>query len=200
MNQVPNENSWNSVPSAPLYQLLALQLALTEPMQDGIELSARAALASCNRELPAQDLHDSLKSENVSHESGSDSLESGSDSLESESDSLESEFDSLESGSDSLESEFDSLESESDSLESEFDSLESGSDSLESEFDSLESEFDSLESGSDSLESEFDSLECNRELPAHNLPAQPAKSRKMTALVGIVWGRSFSGNCLGKKF
>ena len=61
------KNSWNSVPSAPLYKLLALQLALTEPMQDGIELSARAALASCNdslecnRELPAQDLHDSLK-------------------------------------------------------------------------------------------------------------------------------------------
>ena len=137
MNQVPNKNSWNSVPSAPLYQLLALQLALTEPMQDGIELSARAALASCNRELPAQDLHDSLKSENVSHESGSDSLESGSDSLESE--------------------------------------------------------FDSLESGSDSLE-------CNRELLAHNRPHPPAKSRKMTALVGIVWGRSFSGNCLGKKF
>ena len=85
MNQVPNKNSWNSVPSAPLYQLLALQLALTEPMQDGIELSARAALASCNRELLAL-----------------------------------------------------------------------------------------------------------------NFP--PAKSRKMTALVGIVWGRSFSGNCLGKKF
>ena len=105
-------------------------------MQDGIELSARAALASCNRELPAQDLHDSLKSENVSHESGSDSLES---------------------------------------------------------------EFDSLESGSDSLEAEFDSLECNRELLALNMPP-PAKSRKMTTLVGIVWGRSFSGNCLGKKF
>ena len=105
-------------------------------MQDGIELSARAALASCNRELPAQDLHDSLKSENVSHESGSDSLESGSDSLESE---------------------------------------------------------------FDSLESDFDSLECNRELPAHNSP-HPAKNRKVTALVGIVWGRSFSGNCLGKKF
>ena len=130
MNQVLNENSWNSIPSAPLYQLLALQLALTEPMQDGIELSARAALASCNRELLAQDLHDSLKSENVSHESGSDLLES--------------EF--------------------------------------------------------DSLESEFDSLECNRELLAHNFPRPPAKSRKMTALVGIVWGRSFSGNCLGKKF
>ena len=30
MNQVPNKNSWNSIPSAPLYQLLALQLALTE--------------------------------------------------------------------------------------------------------------------------------------------------------------------------
>ena len=164
MNQVPNKNSWNSVPSAPLDQLLALQLALTEPMQDGIELSTRAALASCNRELPAQDLHDSLKSENVSHESGSDSLES-----------------------------------EFDSLESEFDSLESGSDSLESEFDSLESGSDSLESGSDSLESEFDSLECNRELLARNIP-HPAKSRKMTTLVGIVWGRSFSGNCLGKKF
>ena len=102
MNQVPNKNSWNSVPSAPLYQLLALQLALTEPMQDGIELSARAALASCNRELPAQDLHDS-------HESA---------------------------------------------------------------------------------------LTCSLAL---NIPP-PAKSRKMTALVGIVWGRSFSGNCLGKKF
>ena len=72
-------------------------------------------------------------------------------------------------------------------------SHESGSDSLESEFDSLESEFDSLES-------EFDSLECNRELLALNRPPPPAKSRKMTALVGIVWGRSFSGNCLGKKF
>ena len=81
------KNSWNSIPSAPLYQLLALQLALTEPMQDGIELSARAALASCNRELLAP-----------------------------------------------------------------------------------------------------------------NIPLPPAKSRKMTALVGIVWGRSFSGNCLGKKF
>ena len=200
MNQVPNKNSWNSVPSAPLYQLLALQLALTEPMQDGIELSARAALASCNRELPAQDLHDSLKSENVSHESGPDSLESEFDSLESGSDSLESGSDSLESGSDSLESGSDSLESGSDSLESGSDSLESGSDSLESGSDSLESGSDSLESGSDSLESGSDSLECNGELLAHNLPAPPAKSRKMTALVGIVWGRSFSGNCLGKKF
>ena len=110
MNQVLNKNSWNSVPSAPLYQLLALQLALTEPMQDGIELSARAALASCNRELPAQDLHDSLKDLHDSHESA---------------------------------------------------------------------------------------FTCSLAL---NRPVPPAKSRKMTALVGIVWGRSFSGNCLGKKF
>ena len=97
MNQVLNKNSWNSIPSAPLYQLLALQLALTEPMQDGIELSARAALASCNRELLALNMP---------------------------------------------------------------------------------------------------------AIPEFNCYwiKVPAKSRKMTALVGIVWGRSFSGNCLGKKF
>ena len=62
MNQVLNKNSWNSIPSAPLYQLLALQLALTEPMQDGIELSARAALASCNRELLAHNFPPPAKS------------------------------------------------------------------------------------------------------------------------------------------
>ena len=54
---------------------------------------------------------------------------------------------------------------------------------------------------------------CNSELLARNRPAPPrlkvpaksciklpAKSRKITPLVAIAWGRSFSGNCLGKKF